>query len=142
MLMDRPGIARLIPHAGDMCLLDGVETWDAAGIQCLSTSHRSPRNPMRRGGRIGVLCGVEYAAQAMALHAALAGAGADPPRGGYLASLRGVACHTDRLDLMAGPLRIEATRLLGDGGGMIYRFVVRHEAQVLLEGRAAVVLQA
>jgi predicted hotdog family 3-hydroxylacyl-ACP dehydratase len=144
VLIDRAAIAALIPHAGDMCLLDEVVGWDGSRIACVSMTHRSLGNPLRRAGRIGILCGVEYAAQAMALHGALAGSGAGlsgtvQPRGGYLASLRAVSCYTDRLDRMTGPLLIETERLFGDADRMIYRFALRHETQVLLDGRAVVV---
>ena len=43
--LDRDWIARHIPHQGSMCLLDGVEEWDAQHILCRATSHRAPDNP-------------------------------------------------------------------------------------------------
>jgi predicted hotdog family 3-hydroxylacyl-ACP dehydratase len=141
MLIGKPEIARLIPHAGDMCLLDGVLSRDEAQICCITETHLWPDNPLRRDLRLGILCGIEYAAQAMALHAALAVDGSAPPRRGYLASLRGVSCRDDRLDLLPGPLIVEAKRLVGDAGRMIYAFALRHENRVLLDGRAAVVLE-
>jgi predicted hotdog family 3-hydroxylacyl-ACP dehydratase len=141
MLIARAEIARLIPHTGDMCLLDGVLSRDEAHISCITATHRWPGNPLRRDGRLGILCGIEYAAQAMALHAALASEGSASPRRGYLASLRNVCCHDDRLDLLPGPLIVDAERLLGDAGGMIYAFALRHENRQLLDGRAAVVLE-
>jgi predicted hotdog family 3-hydroxylacyl-ACP dehydratase len=142
VLIGKAEIARLIPHAGEMCLLDGVMQWDAAAIACVASSHHAPNNPLRRAGRLGIMCGVEYAAQAMALHAALTGGDRGRPRGGYLAGLRGVCCHVDRLDLVAGPLAIDATLVFGDGERAIYSFFVRHEARRLIEGRASVVLRA
>jgi predicted hotdog family 3-hydroxylacyl-ACP dehydratase len=142
MLIEKDGIARLIPHAGAMCLLDGVLSWDAARIECVSTTHLWVGNPMRRDGRIGILCGVEYAAQAMALHAALAGDDAgETPRRGYLASLRSVCCHAGRLDTIPGRLLVEVERLLGEADRVIFGFALRHEGGALLGGRAAVVLE-
>ncbi|WP_428490362.1 hypothetical protein [Rhodopila sp.] len=141
MLIDKPDIARLIPHAGSMCLLDGVLSWDATRITCVSTTHSWLGNPMRRDGGIGILCGVEYAAQAMALHAALAGGAGAMPRRGYLASLRSVCCHTDRLDTVPGGLDVDAERLFGEGDRVIYGFGVRHDGGLLLSGQAAVVLE-
>jgi predicted hotdog family 3-hydroxylacyl-ACP dehydratase len=144
MLIDRSGVAGLIPHAGAMCLIDGVRHWDALGIACATMTHCSVENPLRRDGQLGILCGVEYAAQAMALHAALVDGGlVDGGLGkrlGYLAGVRDVCCHVERLDGIAGELLIEAARLHGDAGGMIYRFSLRHEDRVLLDGRAVVVL--
>jgi predicted hotdog family 3-hydroxylacyl-ACP dehydratase len=144
MLIDKAGIARLIPHAGTMCLIGGVLSHDETRISCATTSHQAMDNPLRRDGRLGVLCGVEYAAQAMALQGALApeGAGLDAvrARGGYLASLRAVEIHIDRLDLLPGMLIVEAERLHGDADRALYRFALRHEGRVLLSGRAAVSL--
>jgi predicted hotdog family 3-hydroxylacyl-ACP dehydratase len=142
VLIDKPGIGRLIPHAGEMCLLDGVLAWDEVRVRCATDSHRGSRHPLRHNGRLGILCGVEYAAQAIALHAALT-AGADPTvcvRAGYLASLRGLSCHHDRLDLLPGTLIVEAERLHGEADRAIYQFALRHEDRVLLDGRAAVVM--
>jgi predicted hotdog family 3-hydroxylacyl-ACP dehydratase len=141
VLIDKTEIARLIPHSGEMCLLDGVLGWDATRIQCAATTHRSATNPLRRAGRLGILCGVEYAAQAMALHAALAAGATGRPRRGYLASLRALSCHHDRLDLLPGTLRIEVECLHRDAGSAIYRFAVRHDDRLLLDGRAAVSIE-
>lgn len=139
MLIDKPGIARLIPHSQEMCLLDGVLSWDQSRIVCTTDTHRAMGNPLRRNGRLGILSGVEYAAQAMALHGVLA-AETGCSRAGYLASLRGLVCHADRLDLLPGTLFIETGRLHGDGEKAIYSFVLREESRILLTGRAAVVL--
>jgi predicted hotdog family 3-hydroxylacyl-ACP dehydratase len=142
MLIDKGEIARMIPHAGDMCLLEGVLSWDSSRIRCVTATHRQRGNPLLRDGRLGILCGVEYAAQAMALHAALVGGGdTEAPWHGYLASLRAVSCHVDRLDQIQGALLVEAERLLGEAGRMIYAFALRHEDRLLLDGRAAVALQ-
>ena len=140
MLIDRSRIAQLIPHAGDMCLLDGAVSWNQTRIECVTTTHRLPQNPMRRNGQLGSLCGVEYAAQAMALHAALVAGNNDIPHHGYLASLRAVNCYTDRLDLIPGALHVEAVRLHHELGRVIYTFVLRHDDHALLDGRAVVVL--
>lgn len=146
MLIDAAAIARLVPHAGAMCLLAAVTRWDDARIDCAADSHREAANPLRRDGRLGILCGVEYAAQAMALHGALRARGdrarGDRARGGLLASLRNLAWHADRLDLLPGPLLVMAERLHGEADRVIYGFELRHGEDLLLEGRAAVVLAA
>jgi predicted hotdog family 3-hydroxylacyl-ACP dehydratase len=141
MLMDRERIAALIPHSGAMCLLDSVESWDDERIACLATSHRSPANPLLREGRLGVACGVEYAAQAMALHAALNARSADRPGRGYLASLRSVTFARDRLDTVQESLAIKATCLHRETDRAIYEFAVRDQDRDLLRGRAVVVFE-
>ena len=62
MRLSRAEIAELIPHAGAMCLLDGVLDWDASRIRCVSRGHRDAGNPLRVDGHLPALCGIEYAA--------------------------------------------------------------------------------
>jgi len=139
-MIDRAGIAALIPHAGTMCLLDQVTEWDARSIRCRAVSHRDPANPLAVEGRLGAACGVEYAAQAMALHGGLTGAIDESPAAGYLASLRALVLRVDRLDDLAGDLIIEAERLAGEAASVSYQFSLRHGGALLLSGRAAVIL--
>ena len=135
-------LATLIPHAGAMCLLDGVVHWDAVKIRCMSRSHRDPENPLRADGQLPAVCGVEYAAQAMAVHGALAGIVGARPKAGYLASLRDVACRKSRLDDLEGELIVDAGQLMGDAGRVIYQFTLRVGEVEVLSGRATVVLEA
>ena len=138
----RDEIAALIPHAGAMILLDEVLRWDATSLVGRTGRHRDPANPLRRRGRLGMACAVEFAAQAMAAHGRLAGSVGERPRAGYLASLREVACRGDRLDGIASDLLIEVERLVGEEGRVLYRFAVGAAGEVLVSGRAAVVLAA
>jgi predicted hotdog family 3-hydroxylacyl-ACP dehydratase len=146
--LDRDAIARRIPHQGTMCLLDAVLGWDQEHIRCRAGNHGSPDHPLRAYGRLGAACGVEYAAQAMAVHGALVGesghgsAGAAPPRGGYLAGMRSVTLHVDRLDTVDGPLSVNAQRITGDDNTVLYSFEVQAGERPLLSGRAIVVLDA
>jgi predicted hotdog family 3-hydroxylacyl-ACP dehydratase len=146
MRLDRTWIERNIPHHGRMCLLDEVIEWDAEHIRCRSGTHRLPDHPLHAHGRLGVACGIEYAAQAMAVHGALAagtaaGAG-DRSETGFLAGLREVRLHVLRLDDIAGDLICEAVLVAGDRGSALYEFALRSEARRLLSGRAAVVFDA
>jgi len=122
MRLTRAEIAGLIPHAGAMCLLDGVVSWDENRIRCVSRSHLDAGNPLRAGGQLPAVCGIEYAAQAMAVHGGLAGGARARPRAGYLASVRDMACRRERLDDLAGDLVVEAERMMGDGARVIYEF--------------------
>jgi predicted hotdog family 3-hydroxylacyl-ACP dehydratase len=145
--LDHARIRSLIPHAGAMCLLDHVIYWDESEIRCAATSHRNPDNPMRRHGLLRSICGVEYAAQAMALHGALLQASKSTaqeaaPQSGYLVSLRDVRSTAAELDRGTDELTIDAVRLSGDSDRVMYRFAVRDGATPLLTGRATVVLNA
>jgi predicted hotdog family 3-hydroxylacyl-ACP dehydratase len=125
-----------------MCLLDRVVECNAEQIRCAATSHRDPANPMRRNGALSAVCGVEYAAQAMALHGALGAVAGNRPRQGYLVSLRDTQVGAMTLDRCGPELLIEARRLLGEGSRVIYEFSLRCAAGIVLSGRAAVILDA
>ena len=141
-------IARRIPHQHSMCLLDRVTSWDLQQICCEADSHRSLDNPMRAHGRLGASCGIEYAAQAMAVHGALIAesrGGAStvdcaPKRGGYLVSARSVTLFVEQLDNIAASLTVTAERVSGDANTVLYSFAVLDGPRTLLSGRAIVVL--
>lgn len=139
-LLDRAGIAALIPHAGTMCLLDAVEHWDAASIRCRSGSHRDPGNPLRGAGQLSALSLIEYGAQASAVHGGLlAGAAGAVP--GRLASVRSVVLAREWLDGIDQPLVVVARQRLANAEGMLYDFEVSHGTGIpLASGRIAVML--
>ncbi|HEX5093803.1 MAG TPA: hydroxymyristoyl-ACP dehydratase, partial [Burkholderiales bacterium] len=92
-------------------------------------------------GKLPAACGIEYGAQAMAVHGALLAPGA-PLGPGVLASVRGVELLAARLDDAPGPLRVSAERLSGEDDHILYAFSVAAEGGELLRGRAAVLLDA
>jgi predicted hotdog family 3-hydroxylacyl-ACP dehydratase len=132
-------ICARIPHTGAMCLLAAVRHWDAATIRCTASSHRTTTNPLRSAGRLPAIAAVEYAAQAMAIHGALLGGDEPAARSGYLAALRQIKLHVDRLDGLTDDLDVEATRLDGDAHAFMYAFTVSAAGALLAEGRALVV---
>lgn len=147
MRMNRVWIEARIPHQGRMCLLDEVIAWSAHHIRCSTGTHRALDNPLRSHDRLGIACGIEYAAQAMALHGALAGAApganaAAASRVGLLASVRDVRLHVSRLDDIESDLFCEVTHLAGDSFTAMYEFALRDQDKSLLGGRASVVLDA
>ena len=142
MPLDREWIEAHIPHRGAMCLLDGVLEWDAQRILCRATSHRDPANPLRVAQALPAACGIEYGAQAMAVHGVLVAAHGAPLGRGYLASVRSVKLHAARLDDVEGPLQVSAERLSGEDDHFLYAFSVAGGAGELVSGRATVVLDA
>jgi predicted hotdog family 3-hydroxylacyl-ACP dehydratase len=142
MLLNRAWIEARIPHQGRMCLLDEVLDWNAQHIRCRTATHRAPDNPLRSHGRLSIACGIEYAAQAMALHGALAGGAADGAVVGLLASVRDVRLRVLRLDDIESDLICEVTHLAGDSRTALYEFALRDRDRSLLSGRASVILDA
>jgi predicted hotdog family 3-hydroxylacyl-ACP dehydratase len=156
-VLDRAWIEAHIPHQGSMCLLDEVLSWDSRHLRCRSGSHRSASHPLRSHGRLGIACGIEYVAQAMAVHGAIAAAaqaeaaqaGATRTGGsaakaevGFLAGLREVRMHSQRLDDIESDLICEVRRMAGDASTALYSFELSAAQRCLLEGRATVVLDA
>ena len=139
--LDAAQIARLIPHQGGMCLLAGVRQYDKQSITCIAVSHHLVTNPLRENGLLHAVCGVEYAAQAMAIHGALISGQSDkPPRGGRLAGVRSLDLKIHRLDDIEADLEINATQIMGDVNSMVYEFTVDAAGHNLLKGKATVIL--
>ncbi len=141
--LDHAGIAARVPHSGSMCLLDRLVDWTPARIHCQATSHQHAFNPLRLNGQLPAVAAIEYASQAMALHATLSAAPGSPPVPGFLAAVRNVQQHVTRLDELPGELSVTATLLLGDARQAQYQFVLADETgRRLVEGRATVLLNA
>lgn len=122
--LERQNFEHLIPHAGAMCLLARVTASDLKTIRCEADNHNDPANPLRNARGLPVSAGIEYAAQAVALHAALEREGGGPVQSGALAVLSGIEWSVDFLDALKGPLLVEATLLAGTPGGRQYDFSV------------------
>ncbi len=140
-LFDAAWIAERIPHHGSMCLLNGVVAWSETTIHCRAVSHCQPDNPLRAGGRLGPANGIEYAAQAMAVHGALLAGRDDAPRAGFLTSVREVVFHALSLDVGAA-LDIHAEALSGEGAVKLYSFTIEVDGVALVSGRATVMPDA
>ena len=141
MALSSEALAALIPHQGAMCLLSEVERYDERTIVCRATSHASTGNPLRMGGRLPALAGIEYAAQALAVHCALTNGGnIEGRKRGLLAGAREVTLNVDRLDDVPGPLTVRAERLVADPPRLLYGFVIEGGNRELMSGRVAVVL--
>jgi len=144
-LLTHREIVSLIPHAGKMCLLDEVRQWDEKQIHCTARSHRDRENPLRANDSLSVLVGVEYAAQAMALHGGLLlrskdTAAAERLPVGRLVSVRNLSCCVDRLDDIDEALEIHAQRIAGDDQNLLYAFSIQAIQKTLLEGRVSVLI--
>jgi predicted hotdog family 3-hydroxylacyl-ACP dehydratase len=123
-----------------MCLLDEVMEHDAGHVRCRTGTHRAVDNPLRSHGQLGIACGIEYAAQAMAIHGALVHA--ERSVAGFLASVRDVRFMASRLDDIETDLMCSIAHVAGDGLSAMYRFTVAAEQRILLQGRASVLLDA
>ena len=154
MRLDRTWIGAHIPHQGSMCLLAEVLSWDAQQLLGRAESHRDASHPLRAHGRLGSVCAIEYAAQAVAVHGALLQPSSQPlnagTHSGMLASARSVELAVARLDDISGDLLISVQRLHGNAYSALYDFAVseRLDAQtgaappLLAQGRLSLWLRA
>jgi len=141
-IMSKTDLCRLIPHQGAMCLLDSVEQWDETSIICKTASHRDATNPLRRDDQLEAVCGLEYAAQAMAVHVGLLQQGKERRSAlGYLGAVKNLTLRGGRLDDVTGDVTVQATRLVGETDSFIYAFRVSAGQHVLLDGRASIFLK-
>jgi predicted hotdog family 3-hydroxylacyl-ACP dehydratase len=142
LCIDKTVLCRLIPHHGTMCLLETVEWWDDTSILCTTLSHRDTTNPLRRSNQLEAICGLEYAAQVMAVHIGLLEQGKERRLVvGYLGAVKNLILRAARLDDLTGDLTVQATRLAGEVDSFIYAFRVSVERQELMDGRASIFLK-
>jgi predicted hotdog family 3-hydroxylacyl-ACP dehydratase len=135
-----PPIASLLPHTGAMVMLESIDHFDDTRIVCTTTRHRAADNPMRIGGRLRALCGIEFAAQAMALHGALRRSPPSALRHGRVAAVRDVVVHCRYLDAVEGPLVVECRLEAAAGNAYAYVFTLNGRGRVLLRGAATVMM--
>lgn len=140
MTLDRQGIEQLVPHAGAMCLLDGVARWDASSIDCMAAAPGAA-HPLLRDGALPAVAGCEYAAQAAAVHGALVD-GAAAPRQGMLAKLMDVDFHGLRFAPADGLLAVRAGLVSRMDAGCLYEFEVGQGGRAVLSGRLIVAFPA
>lgn len=130
-------IARLVPHAGSMMLLDQVIGHDQQTIHCRAQLLPDDQHPLVRNGALPATALAEYGAQAMAVHGGLLAEPGTPPRPGRLVALGQLALS---IDALAHPstLDIHARCLSGDRAGQIYEFEIVDGDKSLARGRATI----
>lgn len=136
-----------MPHSGRMRLIDRVVSYDEHRIVCESETHRARDHPLSINGVLPIACGLEYGAQAMAIHGTLlarmsARGEHQRARQGWLVSASDLRWTVSRLDQCAAPLVIEAINDLQSSDQVAYRFELRNAEGMLMSGRAIVFLGA
>ncbi|MFW5443603.1 MAG: hypothetical protein ACKE51_04760 [Methylococcaceae bacterium] len=135
--LNQAEFAKLIPHAGNMILIDQVEDWGDSYIVCSTLSHQSINNPLRLNGSLSSIHLIEYGAQSMAIHGGLLTGKASP---GFLAAARAVHFNIDCLDQVQSQITITARAELKIENGAVYKFHITDEMNTLLvDARATVI---
>lgn len=140
--LSRLELSTFLPHGKDMCLLSSVEYWDASSITCLTSTHRDQDNPLRQCGVLGMLSGLEYAAQAMGVHVGLTRNISEHNASvGYLGAVRDLQIGSRTFQQFPEDLIIEASLLLEQHMSFIYLFSMKANQAILLQGRASIFIQ-
>lgn len=122
-----------------MCLLEKIESWNENEIVCTAISHLSPNNPLSMKGKLHIIHGVEYAAQAVAVHGRLLIASGTSSKG-LLASTRNLRFNAHRFDNIKTPIRIHARSLASTIHGVAYSFTVSAGEKVLISGECTIII--
>ena len=138
-MLNRAQIQGRVPHAGAMCLLDSVLSWDATTIVCQAAAP-TPAHPLARARGVPAIAAVEYAAQAAAVHGSLLDDTA-VPRTGMLAKLADVELSAAALGEAGGPLNVRAELLSRVESGCMYAFEVSDRYACVARGRLLVAFQ-
>ena len=133
-MTDVQELYQLLPHAGAMRLIDHVLSWDQGMIQCSTATHLCPDNPLRQGGDLPAWSGLEYAAQAFALHGVLVNLENESGESGslavskpveaYVVTVQEMNCLEDSLLTCAAPLLITANMVFSQGESAVYEFMI------------------
>lgn len=137
MKRDDIHIADLVPHAGNMVLLDQVIDFDAEHIHCRATINPAADHPLAVNRRLPATALAEYGAQAMAVHGGLLAEPGAPPKPGRLVALGQLDLAIDGLDRQV-EVDVFGWRLGGDDAGNLYKFEIRDRQSTLARGKATV----
>jgi predicted hotdog family 3-hydroxylacyl-ACP dehydratase len=150
--VNKTEICQLLPHSGTMCLIDEIVSWDAKTLVARTESHLRADNPLRYDASVSSIIGIEYAAQTMALHAGLLyrqesnSASMPEKKGGYLATLRNIQLHADKLyspeEVIQSALEVSVLVLMSDSQGYTYEFNITCNTIKLLSGKLTIFLTA
>ncbi len=139
-MIEGAALSRLIPHAGEMCLLETVEAWTEEWIRCRTACHRWPQHPLRRNGRLEAVHALEIGGQAVAIHGSLASSRQekDPQAPKYLGGIRDLTLIPDPLESIPDDLVVTATCLGSQGESGVYRLGVSGGGRDILSAQITV----
>ncbi len=154
IILNHYEIEQRLPHSGNMSLLNEIIQFDKQSLTALAISHLDASNPLWQHGRINTVNGIEYAAQAMAVHGSLlinrelseklsenlSEQSSKTPLTGYIATVRNIIIKVPQLPAEKTPLRIEVVQLMSNEDGFTYQFHISCEQQSLISGRITVFL--
>lgn len=131
-------LSQVLPHAGDMVLIDEIVSITLENIECSTRSHLLNSNPLRNISGLPMTAALEYGAQAVALHGLLnlqkkETEAQSPKPTARIIAVKSASWNQDWLHTIEQPLSITATRLTHLDTIAHYRFELttsRHQAEL------------
>lgn len=122
-VIDHAAISQLIPHTGNMVLLDEITHWNSDSITAKVLAKSLLDNPLIEesdNNTFNSLLLIEYAAQAAAVHAALLASGLGEQRPAYIGATKNIIMQQKTVEPTC-PITIDAEMLLANANGAIYQ---------------------
>ena len=141
--LNRQEIEQRLPHAGKMSLLDTITHADQLTLSASAVSHLNNDNPLRLNNKLSSINGIEYAAQAMAIHGFLLSelkhteASAQTA---YIATVRNIDIVSPFFPENESVIKIEVEQLMSDTNGFTYQFHISGGKKVFISGKITVFL--
>lgn len=136
MSLSKEDFIDLIPHSGNMCLIDQVSEWNEEFIHCCTFSHLAADNPLKDANGFSTIMLLEYGAQAMAIHGGILSGQKKP---GFLAVIRDAILHSENINHIKKHLLINANAIGLSTAGAMYSFQISANNETLLEASATVI---
>lgn len=140
--LDRHAICERLPHGDAMVMLDAVTRWNADTILCETRRHVDAANPLRSQDSLHASAGIEFAAQAIALHGLLKARPGGNVRQAVIAGLKKVEWTHQRLDDAGDMLTVRATASSQLGDGAHYYFEIADASDAVIVSGEALVMFA
>ena len=136
-------IEQHLPHAGKMSLLDKVTHADLLTLSASAVSHLSSDNPLRFNNKLSCINGIEYAAQAMAIHGFLLSELKQTEAStqtGYIATVRNIDIFSPFFPKTESVIKIEVKQLMSAANGFTYQFHISDGKKALISGKITIFL--
>lgn len=139
--MNPVDVDRLLPHSGDMCLLDTVRQCQPDSIHVCSRDFSDCDHPLAEAGRLSAIALMEYGAQAAGAHIALTSErmSSTAVPAGVVASMQHIKGLDTDLSARPPALDIVAEKRAANGRSFVYDVSVYSADQCLVTGRITLV---
>lgn len=101
-------IEKLLPHSGNMVLIDEIKTHSETNIVCMTKSHQLKTNPLRTPRGLPISAGLEYGSQAIAIHAAINRKHDNAPKQARIIALKNAQWNQNWLHTVKSEITIQA----------------------------------